>query len=348
MQHRATLLKLLAISGFTILFAACKKSSGHTAQTPQHVSIAGQNNGFATVWTDGVAAPLSTVFSDAFVIKYYNGHLYVGGYQLALNGQIQSGYWVDGIFTQLYADPTITANIRDLTVAGSDVYVTGWIDSSFYSIPFYWKNGQRITLTGGPTSYYPVVRTSGIAVSNGDVYVSGTVNTNSTGHSFAAYWKDGVLIPLGDSVNDNSFATGIALSGSNVFVCGYGDAPSNSFATLWQNGMATTLSVDQTEITQTGGLAVSGADVYVTGTVTYGNQPYTSAIYWKNGSPVFLTNGMSNAVANGIFADNVDVFVAGSVVNPTGVTTASYWKDNNSVALPDSTTTSVARSVCEY
>jgi len=90
------------------------------------------------------------VFSDAFVIKYFNGHLYVGGYQLALNGQIQAGYWVDGTFTQLYADPTITANIQDLTVSGSDVYVTGWIDSSYYSIPFYWKNGRvKVALAVG-------------------------------------------------------------------------------------------------------------------------------------------------------------------------------------------------------
>ena len=346
MLHRVTLLKLLALSGLSFLFAACKKSSGHTTQ---HVSIAGQNNGFATVWTDGVSTPLSSVFSDAFVIRHFNGHLYVGGYQLALNGQIQSGYWVDGQFTQLYADPVIIANIRDLTVSGSDVYVTGWIDSSYYSIPFYWKNGQRITLPGGPGSYYPVVRTSGIAVSNGDVYVSGTVNTNSTGHSFAAYWKDGVLIALGDSVNDNSFATGIALGGSDVFVCGYADGPSNSSAAmLWQNGAATTLTANQIAITQTGGIAVSGSDVYVTGTVTYGYQPYTSAVYWKNGSAVFLTQGTSNATANGVFADDVDVFVAGSVVNVNGNTTATYWKDNNPVALPDSTTTSVARSICAY
>jgi hypothetical protein len=345
MQHRTTLLKLLAISSFTLLSGACTKSSGHT---PEHVSIAGQNNGFATLWNQGTASPLSSVFSDAYVIKYFNGHLYAGGYQLALNGQIQSGYWVDGVFTLLYADPTIIANIRDLTVSGSDVYVTGWIDSSYYNIPFYYKNGQRISLPAGPGSFYPVGQTSGIAVSNGDVYVSGTVLTNSTGHYFAAYWKNGVLVPLGDSVNDNSYGTGIALSGSDVLVCGMASGIRNSYITLWTNGAPTMLSNDQM-VAQTGGsIAVSGSDVYVTGTVTYNYQNYTSAAYWKNGTPFFLTHGTSNATATGIFADAVDVFVAGSIVNSTGTTIASYWKDNNPVALPDSTTTSVARSIFVY
>lgn len=342
MQHRAVLSKIFAIFCLTIFSAACKKSSSHTTQ---HVSIAGRNNGFATVWTDGVANPLSAVFSDAFVIKYYNGHLYVGGYQLALNGQIQAGYWVDGVFTQLYADPNILANIQDLTVAGSDVYVTGWIDSSYYSIAFYWKNGQRIPLSGGPGTYYPVNQTSGIVVSNGDVYVSGTVLSNSAGHYFSAYWKNGVLIPLGDSVNDNTFGSGIALSGSDVLVCGY----DGSNIMLWRNGVATTLSDNQTEAAQPGAsIAVSGSDVYVTGTVTYFYQNYTSAVYWKNGSPIFLTHGTSNAQANGIFVNDVDVFVAGSVVDDHNYSSATFWKDNNLVALPDSTTTSVARSVCVY
>jgi len=286
-----------------LISAACKKSSGSAAH---HVSIAGQNNGFATVWTDGIAYPLSTVFSDASVIKYYNGHLYVGGYQWALNGQIQFGYWVDGVFTQLYAaDPTIIVNLQDLTVDGSDVYVTAWIDSAYYSLAFYWKNGQRIPLTGGPGTYYPVNQTSGIAVSNGNVYVSGTVLSNAAGHYFAAYWKNGVLIPVGDSLTDNTFASGIALSGSDVLHCGY----DGNNIILWRNAVATTLSDAQVEAAQ---------------------------------------GSASIAAANGIFTDAADVYVAGSMVNDHGYNAVALWKDNNFVPLPDSTSTSFARSICAY
>ena len=227
MQYRTSFLKLIAFSCATLLSAACKKSS--TSNATHRVSIAGQNNGY----------------------------LYVGGYQLPLNGQIQSGYWLDGKFTQLYADPRIVANISDLTVAGSDVYVTAWIDSAYYSIPFYWKNGQRITLPGGPGTYYPAGQTSG-------------------------------------------------------------------------------------------SISVVGSDVYVAGTVTYNYQNFTSAAYWKNGSPIFLTHGISNATATGIFATALDVFVAGSAVNSQSISAAAYWKDNNPIALSDSTTTSVARSICAY
>ena len=71
-----------------------------------------------------------------------------------------------------------------------------------------------------------------------DVYVAGYIMTGSG--TTAAYWKNGVLTTLGDSLSFSQ-ASGIAVQGNNVYVAGtYGLA--NEYAVYWKNGVATTLS----------------------------------------------------------------------------------------------------------
>jgi len=194
-----------------------------------------------------------------------------------------------------------------------------------------------------PTTHDAVVDT---AV---DVYAAGYITTsNGMGGTaeVAAYWKNGVLTRLTDSLSFAE-ATGIAVNGSDVYVVGYTSSPSNQFnenAVLWKNGVATMLSPDSAYSEATC-IGLMGTDVYVGGFVlnvnaqtsnstSYANQP----VYWKNGSPNLLpmATGISSIAVSGS-----DVYFAGSIVStnkfqatgPLGPgSTAAYWKNGS---MPD-------------
>ena len=186
-----------------------------------------------------------------------------------------------------------------------------------------------------------------------DVYTAGYITTsNGSGgiSEVAAYWKNGVITRLTDSLSFSE-ATGIAVSGTDVYVVGYTSSPSNQFnenAVLWKNGVATKLSPDSTA-SQATFIALSGTDVYVGGFIYdvisqtanstgYGSQP----IYWKNGVPNLLPKATA---INAIAVNGSDVYMAGSVVsankfNGVGIgngSIAAYWKNGaliDSLAYP--------------
>jgi hypothetical protein len=78
-------------------------------------------------------------------------------------------------------------------------------------------------------------------------------------------------------------------------------------------------------------------DIYVAGLEEKGSG-YV-AKYWKNGQPIELTDGTTNAAATSIFVSGNDVYVCGSVD-----AIATYWKNGNPVTLGDGNATSIAVS----
>jgi len=74
-------------------------------------------------------------------------------------------------------------------------------------------------------------------------------------------------------------------------------------------------------------------DIYLVGNTfkPYPNQ-YSAATYWKNGNPVYLTDGTQIASANAIAVVGNDVYVAGNI--PTsGPSIATYWKNGANESL---------------
>jgi len=181
------------------------------------------------------------------------------------------------------------------------------------------------------------------------VYTAG-FEENDAGQEIAKYWKDGQPTVLGAGT-DGSYATSIAVSGSDVYVAGIEGNGTNDVAKYWKNGVA----VDLTDGTQRGyakSVFVSGSDVYVAG----GEQAplaNTVAKYWKNGAPIVLPDLGQGALAHSIFVLGNDVYVAGwqgktTQLDPTNTLhtqVATYWKNGVPTELTDGTALSVAYSI---
>ena len=85
-------------------------------------------------------------------------------------------------------------------------------------------------------------------------------------------------------------------------------------------------------------------DVYVAGVEN--NGVFDVAKYWKNGIPVDLSDGSSQASANSIVVSGSDVYVAGWVRNSsTQKAVAVYWKNGIAVNLTDGSHDTYATSI---
>jgi hypothetical protein len=164
-----------------------------------------------------------------------------------------------------------------------------------------------------------------------DVYVAGIVY-DPAGRSIGTYWKNGVATSVGDNVY-GSYATGIVVSGSDVYVAGAvggSNLQGHDIATYWKNGNPYPLT-DGTQEGYSNALAVSGNDVYVAGGYfggwdSSGNQLPGFAGYWKNSSPVDFSNGSWGIEIRSIFVSGSDVYVAGAVDVTTQVGPNSYYE----------------------
>jgi hypothetical protein len=185
-------------------------------------------------------------------------------------------------------------------------------------------------------------------VGNKDVYVAG-YEISSSGKNVAKYWKNDTAVNLTNGTRD-AVATSIFVAGSDVYVAGYQDKPASvlNIATYWKNGTAYPLS-----ITGTGGpfdvansIFVAGDDVYAAGLERAANGNDV-AKYWKNSTPVNLTDGSKDADAQSIFVSGSDIYVAGSEAKSVTSTKniAKVWKNGVAIPLTDGSTNANAMAV---
>lgn len=204
------------------------------------------------------------------------------------------------IFLQLFAckkglvenqtDPLLSeskqrSSLTPLTTP--DIYVAG----SEGGQAKYWKNGVGVTLSGGSQAF-------GITVVGSDVYVCGLGANPSTGISNAVYWVNGVPTYLPYATWD-TYATGIAVSGGDVYVTGRVSAFLN-IGVYWKNGVAISLGAGEAN-----GIVISNGDIYIA------NSDNDNPSYWKNGVLVPLPHPSNTSV--------VAMAVSGSNVYVTGL-----------------------------
>jgi hypothetical protein len=141
------------------------------------------------------------------------------------------------------------------------------------------------------------------------------------GNAVACYWKNGAITTLSDGSVETR-ATGIALSGTDVYVSGT-IGIIQSIAVYWKNGTQIMLG-NNSSASATSAIAVNGNDVYVAG---FSDNNHAS--YWKNGKDTVLaTTDVGNC--SDILLDGNDVYLAGFVGTAGG---ATYWKNGISVTL---------------
>lgn len=253
-------------------------------------------------------------------------------------------YWKNAVATQLLTSGTGNSHAQAVAVSGTDVYVAGYANGpdAFFSVganpglPCIWKNGVEQIL---PIPAGHIGAAQAIAVSGSDVYVVGYYITNDATHSRRAMlWKNGVALLLAFNTFD-SIATGIALDGTDVYVCGNAVFSGVTCAVYWKNniwhpfaGTAVTSRAAAITVDALHNYYISGAS-------------NGAACYWKDANLVALPNDGyfpetqtdDKTFGNMISVDNNNVYVSGfsrAFESDHVVLTNAYWKNGVEVPIP--------------
>ncbi|MGC4020757.1 MAG: hypothetical protein QM734_01840 [Cyclobacteriaceae bacterium] len=134
---------------------------------------------------------------------------------------------------------------------------------------------------------------------------------------------------------------------TDVYVAGKIMIGGDYYPAYWKNGKqrildpfqeATTGHVDAMEV------AVNGKDtaVYTAG-VLYTNS--SQMVLWKNGVPIFNTDGTHQVVAQDIAVNGSDVYICGFEYTTGNIAVAKFWKNGVATNLGDGQSKSYARSI---
>jgi hypothetical protein len=233
----------------------------------------------------------------------------------SVSGSSIPRYWKDGIMHTLTTEP---AQLSAIAVSNSSVYIAGVMDFKLV----YWKNGILNTVSDRDTNAGWGI--TGMAVIESDVYIAGT-----RGGGTAFYFKNDVQQTLEKGV-DSTYATGIAISGNDIYVVGsyrsYMNEKWTSYPCYWKNGELKTLEgASSSFFSLSLNIAISGSDIYILGRIP-GD---TDTFLWKNGEPQTINGLMMNSTIRGFAVLDSDIFFGGVTVID-GDEKAYYWKNGES------------------
>lgn len=195
--------------------------------------------------------------------------------------------------------------------------------SNYYAA--YWKDGVSNILDSKG-------HIADLAVSGQDVHA---VGVDYESYPFwPTYWKNGTRIELeGLTLLDE--LTGIAISGQDVYICGIQHLPSPGYSIVryWKNGK----HIFSSEIydyvhAKVNDIEVVGNDVYMVG------WEYPTAMLWKNGVAIPLSDGTRSTEATRVRVIDSSVHIMGAEIfgpyydYPFVV---SYWKDGVLTKIKD-------------
>jgi hypothetical protein len=343
-------MKILNCFLWMIVFFSCKKynqMSGSAQGATVYLSSYTPIGHYSAVYGDPFMA---TYFKNSqrlileydSTLNYKTSGIYVSGSDIYVCGTKNypsvsvARYWKNGASFPL-SDSLYSSAANAIAVAGGDVYIAGSQSNGIVGIARYWKNDFPVNLTDGTKD----ASASAITIVGQDIYVAGTEWVANPNIYQAKYWKNGVAVVLPSALP--SWATGIAVSGTDVYVSGYIFNGANNIATYWKNGVAVALT-DGSSNTPATAIAIRDSDVYITGFTRTGPLSYY-AEYWKNGQLTHLTNGNTLAYATSIVISGSDIYIGGSEAAANGRGVIKYWKNNNPVLLGDSINTSFASGI---
>jgi hypothetical protein len=316
----------IALLFAVLTFTACKKhGSGGNNDPKGTVYIAGNdwsgNNNIALFWKDGKVQKLTDGTHQAEAYSVYAsaaGDVYVAGYENNGNYDVAK-LWINGKAKSI-SDGKQDGNVWAVVVSGSTVYATGY-DGNLAKL---WKmNGSTVTSQELPFSGALYSEGAAVAVAaSGDVYVAGDM-TDDNNKIFAVLWKisgstiTSQMLPT-VGVNLGSYATGVYVSGNDVYATGYEyDAPNVAYPKLWKVSGGTATATDLPK----GSAGAYPKSVVVSGSTVYVSGKYEGeAAIWQDGVVKKLTS--NGGLANAVFVSDGTVYIAGSD-NSMPV----FWKD---------------------
>jgi len=244
----------------------------------------------ALSWENGMMANLPQVTNIAYCqdVAVGNGGVYYVGYSLNQDETNVACYWHNGVRTDLWQGDTHSfANA--IFIDENDIYIAGGVWTNGGYTACYWKNGIYEALDRPGNSN---TRAYGIYVSGTDVYVCGELQYERG----AVLWKNGTATEL--CATPGGTGTGVALSGTNVYVSGSWVSNFVHKACYWKNGQQMYLPCGPTGNRATD-VFIYNSDVYVSG---YWTESSTyAACYWKNGIKTYLEPASVPSQAFSIF-----------------------------------------------
>jgi hypothetical protein len=112
------------------------------------VYIAGNYDGVASLWKNGIRTALATNGSNAASVFVNGNDVYVAGSELYQSSS-KAKYWKNGVSVDL-TDGTNYASANSIYVKGNDVYVAGReTNAQGKYVAKIWKNGTATSLTDG-------------------------------------------------------------------------------------------------------------------------------------------------------------------------------------------------------
>ena len=128
--------------------------------------------------------------------------------------------------------------------------------------------------------------------------------------------------------------------GPDVYIAG----SEGNDAKYWKNGKGVGLTMLTESYAEASSIVVSSGDVYVAGSIHA--QGVTTAVYWKNGEMVTLSDGTTGNYASSIAISGSDVYVAGGELDQGNYPrNAKYWKNGEEVLLTNGLNWATASSI---
>jgi hypothetical protein len=245
----------------------------------------------ALYWKNGVLTTLPTggttddVWTTGIAVSG-TGEVYISGY----TGRFATTavYWKDGVLKALASSGSGGITGPVFVATNGDVYIPNRNAS-----PSYWLNGALKTLPSPTPASLPHV--NAVKEIGGIVYAIGA---NGAGPwETALYWRSGSLQYMMAPYTFNE-ATDVAVSATGeTYISGTGGQEwGNQQAGYW-NGLGDFNKWGTYSFSGYARIAVDGSDIYICGGESNYPAFLSKAMYWHNGTPVYLTNGSSNSYA---------------------------------------------------
>jgi len=182
----------------------------------------------------------------------------------------------------------------------------------------YWKNKTSFDLTKDNFSE----TASGMDVHNGDVYVAGYGTLPVTHFAKPKYWVNGEGYTIANGTLQ-AYARAVKVEGGDVYVAGNGITEQGKrVGKVWKNNEV---------IFEGNGILNSSfnkVEIFQNAIYVAGSTDGARAAYWKDGIPVYLSNGQSGASVNDIAVTEGGVFAVGFHAY-----NAMFWKNSTGTVL---------------